>query len=239
MPPRFPSEAHSPLGTTTRSIKVKTNNELVEDVTDELFFDPRIADISGIALSAENGAITLRGTVGSFHQKRAAAAAARRVRGVLTVDNELQVRLMTEARRDDAEIRAAALQALMLDSLVPADRLDVKVSDGSLTLTGNVSWQYQRDAADADVASVLGIVDIDDQVLVDNEPSAVDVADRINEAFARNAQLYGASIDVSSDGDSVTLSGSVVTWAQHDEAIDAAWSAPGVSSVRDQVEVVY
>jgi hypothetical protein len=99
---------------------LRTDSELVENVTDELFFDPRITDIGGIAVSATEGAVTLRGTVRSFHQKRAAAAAARRVQGVTSVNNELQVRLLTEARRDDADIRAAALQALMLDSLVPA-----------------------------------------------------------------------------------------------------------------------
>jgi osmotically-inducible protein OsmY len=217
---------------------VKTNDELIDDVTDELFFDPRIADLTGIAVAAEDGAVTLRGTVGSFHQKRAAAAAARRVRGVRTVSNELQVRLMTEGRRADADIRAGALQALSLDSLIPADRLDVQVSDGWLTLSGKVSWQYQRDAAEGDLLGLLGVVDIDDQIAVAND-SAADVADRINEAFARNATLSGADIDVSSAKGSVTLSGAVSTWAQHDEAIDAAWSAPGVSRVRDLLEVVY
>lgn len=149
------------------SSSVKTNNELIDDVTDELFFDPRITDLVGIAVSADNGAVALRGTVASFHQKRAAAAAARRVRGVTTVSNELRVRLMTEGRRADADIRAAALQALSLDSLVPADRLDVQVSDGWLTLTGTVSWQYQRDAAGADLLGLLGVVDIDDQIAVE------------------------------------------------------------------------
>jgi osmotically-inducible protein OsmY len=222
-----------------RSSRVKTNNELIDDVTDELFFDPRIPDLDGIAVAADDGAVTLRGTVGSFHQKRAAGAAARRVQGAITVSNELEVRLMTEGRRADADIRAAGLQALSLDSLVPADRLDVKVSEGWLTLTGKVSWQYQRDAAEADLLGLLGLVDIDDQIVVENEPSAADVADRINEAFARNATLSGADIDVSSENGSVTLSGAVSTWTQHDEAIDAAWLAPGVSRVRDFLEVVY
>jgi osmotically-inducible protein OsmY len=218
---------------------VKTDGELIEDVTNELLFDPRISDPDTIAVAAANGVVTLRGTVGSFIQKRAAAKAARRVHGASAVNNELSVRLMTEGRRSDADIRAAALQVLMLDGLVPAERIDVQVRDGWLTLTGSVSWQYQRDAADEDVAPLLGLVDIDDQIVVESEASATDVADRINEAFARNAELYGSSIDVFSDEGTVTLAGSVTTWAQHDEAVDAAWSAPGVSNVRDDLVFVY
>jgi osmotically-inducible protein OsmY len=218
---------------------VRTDNELIEDVANELLFDPRINDPDTIAVAAGDGVVTLRGTVGSFIQKRAAAKAARRVHGVTAVNNELTVTLMTENRRSDADVRAAALQILMLDSLVPAERIDVQVSDGWLTLTGSVSWQYQRDAAEEDVAPLLGLVDIDDQIVVDNEATAAGVADRISEAFARNAELYGTSIDVLSDDGTVTLAGSVTTWAQHDEAIDAAWSAPGVSSVRDDLVVVY
>jgi osmotically-inducible protein OsmY len=218
---------------------VKADNEVIEDVANELLFDPRINDPDTIAVAAGDGVVTLRGAVGSFIQKRAAAKAARRVHGVSAVNNELAVKLMTEGRRSDADIRAAALQVLMLDSLVPAERVDVQVSDGWLTLTGSVSWQYQRDAAEEDVAPLLGLVDIDDQIVIDNEATAADVADRINEAFARNAELHGSSIDVFSDDGTVTLAGSVTTWAQHDEALDAAWSAPGVSSVRDDLAIVY
>jgi osmotically-inducible protein OsmY len=208
-------------------------------VTEELLYDPRVMDSDGIAVSADAGIVTLRGTVGSFHQKRAAAAAAQRVGGVTAARNELQVRLMTEGRRADSDIRAAALQALMLDGLVPAERIDVKVSAGVLSLTGAVAWQYQRDAAEEDVLPLIGIVDIDDQLVVNNEASAADVADRINDAFVRNAQLDDSAIEVSSDADSVTLSGVVRTWSEHAEALDAAWSAPGVARVRDELEIVY
>jgi osmotically-inducible protein OsmY len=218
---------------------MKSDSELVADVTEELLYDPRIADVDGIAVSADAGDVTLRGTVGSFHQKRAAADASRRVRGVTGVANELQVRLMTEGRREDADIRAAALQALMLDGLVPAERIDVKVSGGVLTLTGAVLWQFQRDAAEADVLPLIGIVDIDDQIVLDNEASARDVAARINDAFVRNAQLNDSSIEVSSDAEAVTLTGVVGTWSEHAEALDAAWSAPGVTRVRDELEIVY
>jgi osmotically-inducible protein OsmY len=102
-----------------------------------------------------------------------------------------------------------------------------------------VSWQFQRDAAEADVLPLIGVVDIDDQVVVDNEANAAAVAERINEAFVRNAQLNDSSIQVSSDDEAVTLSGVVGTWSEHAEALDAAWSAPGVTRVRDELEIVY
>jgi osmotically-inducible protein OsmY len=218
---------------------MKSDTELVGDVTDELFFDPRISDIDTIAVAADSGSVTLRGTVGSFHQKRSAAGAARRVNGVTYVNNELQVRLMTEFRREDSDIRAAALQALMLDSLIPAEEIDVKVRDGLLTLTGIVAWQYQSDLAEDDVLPLIGIVDIENAIVVANDGTAVDVADRINGAFLRNAQLNDSDIEVSSTNGSVTLAGVVSTWSEHDEALDAAWSAPGVSRVRDELVVVY
>jgi len=218
---------------------VKSDTQLVDDVTEELLFDPRIHHVDAIAVGATDGTVELRGTVGSFHEKHEAAKAAKRVLGVTDVENELQVRLMTESRRDDSDIRAAALQALMLDGLVPAESIEVKVRHGVLTLSGIVDWHYQRDAAEADVLPLIGLVDVDDQIAVVNQTTADDVADRINAAFVRNAQLDDGDIDVSSTDGTVVLAGVVDTWAEHDEAIDAAWSAPGVLDVRDDLIVTY
>jgi len=218
---------------------MKTDAELVADVSDELFFDPRVANDDAIAVGAEDGTVTLRGTVGSFHEKRAAAKAAKRVLGVACVQNDLTVRLMTDSRRDDADIRAAALQALMLDSLVPSESIDVKVNDGVLTLSGSVAWRYQREAAEEDVLPLIGVVDIDDQITVVNETMAENVVDRINSAFIRNAQLDDSDIEVSSTNGTVTLAGVVGSWAEYDEAEDAAWSAPGVKNLRNDLAVIY
>jgi osmotically-inducible protein OsmY len=218
---------------------MKSNSELVADVTDELLFDPRIDDIDAIAVGADSGTLTLRGTVGSFYEKHAAAKAARRVSGVMTVNNELDVRLMTDARRDDADIRADALQILMLDSLVPSEAIDVKVKDAVLTLSGVVGWQYQREAAEDDLLPLIGIVAIDDGIVVVNETTAEDVADRINAAFTRNAQLGDSDLEVTSENGTVSLNGVVGSWAEYEEAMDAAWSAPGVTGVRDDITVAY
>jgi osmotically-inducible protein OsmY len=115
---------------------MSVDSELTSDVSDELFWDPKV-DGEAIAVSASGGEITLRGTVGSLREKREARKAAQRVLGVISVDNQLQVRLMNDERREDAELRGDVLQALMLDSLVPKT-VDAKVDDGFVTLSGSV-----------------------------------------------------------------------------------------------------
>jgi osmotically-inducible protein OsmY len=138
-----------------------TNEVLELNVTDELFWDPKI-DSEGIAVSADDGAVTLRGTVGSFRQKREAKRAAERVYGVINVNNNLDVRVLTEQRREDSELRGDVLQALMLDAVVPTT-VDATVKDGMVTLTGTAQWQYQRDEAEFVAANVLGVIGISRQ----------------------------------------------------------------------------
>lgn len=115
-------------------------------VTDGLAWDPKV-DAVAIAVSADDGAVTLRGTVGSYRQKLEAKRAAEPVYGVTRVENKLQVRILNESKKEDAELRGDVLQALMLDSLVPAT-IDAKVEDGIVTLTGSADRQFQRDEAE-------------------------------------------------------------------------------------------
>ena len=132
----------------------------------EIVLDPRIPDAGEIAISTYEGAVTLRGTVGSFAQRRAAVADARKVQGVYDVYDEVEVRLLNDNRRDDAEIRGAALQMLMWDVEIPADLLDVHVTDGWVTLKGDVDFQYQSDDAFDDVASLMGVVGVTNEIRV-------------------------------------------------------------------------
>src|SRR6185437_2449141 len=122
------------------------DTELAADVGDELFWDPKL-DSTAIAVSSDGGAITMRGTVGSFREKREAQKAVQRVFGVVSVDNELQVKLLNDDERNDADLRGDVLQALMLDSIVPTS-VDAKVDEGFVSLTGTANWQYQRDEAE-------------------------------------------------------------------------------------------
>jgi osmotically-inducible protein OsmY len=214
------------------------DTDLTADVSDELFWDPKL-DSTAIAVSADEGQITLRGTVGSLREKREAKKAAERVFGVISVDNKLQVRLMNDAKRDDADLRGDVLQALMLDSLVPKT-VDAKVDDGFVTLTGTANWQYQRDEAEFVASNIVGALDVYDEIELDYPtPSAGDVQESIKKAFKRNAAIDADDMLISTDNGTVTVEGTVSSWAEHDEAIDAAWAAPGVTSVRDDLTVAY
>ena len=214
------------------------DNDLVVDVNDELFWDPKV-DNAAIAVSAKDGNITLRGTVGSLREKREAFKAAQRVFGVISVDNQLQVRLLTDLGRLDADIRGDIMQALMLDSLVPKT-VDASVKDGYVTLTGTVNWQYERDEAEFVASNIVGALDVFNTIEIKHPaPHAADVQDSITKAFKRNAAVDANELTVSTDNGTVTIKGTVGSWAEHDEAIDAAWAAPGVTSVRDDMTIAY
>jgi len=215
-----------------------SNDKLERYVTDELYWDPKV-DNEAIAVSADDGVVTLRGTVGSFREKREAKQDAERVYGVKDVKNELEVRILNDDRRGDAELRGDVLQALMLNGVVPST-IDAKVDDGNVKLSGTANWQFQRDEAESVAGSILGIVGVDDEIeLVAPGPSADDVDHSIKKAMERNAKLDTESVTVESKNGTVTLRGTVSSFADHDEAVAAAWAAPGVTAVKDHILVAY
>jgi osmotically-inducible protein OsmY len=145
-----------------------TDTPLADAVLAGLDLDPRIPDSLEIAVDADGGTVTLRGTVESFRQRRAAADDAYMVEGVYDVDNQLKVSLTGADRREDDEIRGIALQSLIWDVEVPADAVNVKVDDGWVTLTGDVSYQFESNAAYEDVAGLFGIYGVSNEIRVTN-----------------------------------------------------------------------
>jgi osmotically-inducible protein OsmY len=141
---------------------------LADAVLASLDLDPRIPDSLEIAVDGDGGAVTLRGTVESFRQRRAAGDDANNVEGVYDVDNQLKVSLSGADRRDDDEIRGIALQTLIWDVEVPSGFVDVKVDEGWVTLTGNVSYQFESNAAYEDVAGLYGVVGVTNEIRVTN-----------------------------------------------------------------------
>ncbi|HEY2602977.1 MAG TPA: BON domain-containing protein [Thermoleophilaceae bacterium] len=137
-----------------------------DDLRELLLVDQRISDPGAIAVSANHGLVTLRGTVGTFAARRAAVKDARSVEGVDEVDDQLQVRLLDEDRRADADIRGVVLQTLEWDSRVPAELIDVKVADGWITLKGDANYQFQSDAAFDDVTRLGGVIGITNEIRV-------------------------------------------------------------------------
>jgi osmotically-inducible protein OsmY len=144
-----------------------TDTSLEDAVLNSLELDPRIPESNDIAVSVDAGMIVLRGSVESFGQRRAAAQDARKVDGVHDVDNQLKVNLLDADRRADDEIRGVALQALIWDTEVPSDSVDVKVQDGWITLKGDVTYQFQSDAVYDDVAALYGVLGVTNEIKVD------------------------------------------------------------------------
>jgi osmotically-inducible protein OsmY len=145
---------------------VLTNTPLEDVVIDAMDRDPRLPDSAEIAVSASGGVVTLRGTVESFSQRRAAASDAKKIDGVYEVDDQLKVNLPGDNRREDDEIRGVALQALIWDTDVPSDSIDIGVNEGWITLKGDVSYQFQSDAAYDDVASLYGVYGVTNEIKV-------------------------------------------------------------------------
>jgi osmotically-inducible protein OsmY len=212
------------------------NDEVAADVTEELLWDPKV-DATAIAVSAEDGRVTMRGTVGSLREKREANKVAARVFGVVAVDDRLQVRILNGVKRADAELRGDVLQALMLNSLVP-ETVDAKVDDGFVTLTGTADWQYQRDEAERVVANIVGTLGLFNEIELEIPiPDVGIVADDVKRAFERNAKLDADHLSVFTTEGTVMVQGRVSSWAEHDEAIAVAWAAPGVTEVDDRISV--
>jgi osmotically-inducible protein OsmY len=215
-----------------------SNDELQLTVKEELNWDPKV-DSNAIAVTAEEGVVTLRGTVGSLREKHEAKKDAERIYGVKHVKNELDVQIMNDNGRANADLRGDILHALTLNTLVPAT-VDAGVADGYVTLRGTANWQFQREEAEFVASNVPGVVSVTDEIrLVAPGPSAHDVQHSIKKAMERNAKLDSESVSVESENGTVTLRGTVSSWADHDEAVDAAWAAPGVTRVKDHILVAY
>ena len=212
------------------------DDDLRRHVAAELSWDPQV-DSEAIDVSAAGGTVTLRGTVASLRLKLAGGRAAARVRGVAWVANELRVQLPDADRRADEDLRGDVLEVLMLDVSVPMT-IDVKARDGFVTLTGTTQWHYQREAAESRTADVPGVAGIDNAIILTQPPGADDAAGAISGAFRRNAVLAADVLSVeTSSGGLVILSGTVSSWAARDQAVAAAWSAPGVTQVDDRIRV--
>jgi len=216
----------------------RKDSDIRADVLAEMAWDPKVT-VADIDASVEDGYVTLTGVASTFATKYAAEDAAFRVYGVKDVDNDMIVDPAAFGLRSDAQIAADVRSMLALDLEVPDTRITLSVSDGVVTLGGDVDYFYQRDAAADDAASILGVRDVIDTIAVLEQPSALDIADQLAAAFARNGELFDDNISVTANGHSVTLSGTVRYWSEYDEAEDVAWRAPGVTSVTNNVVVTY
>jgi len=214
-----------------------TDKDLKQNVQNALEWEPSL-DATDVGVSVDGGIITLRGNVGTFAEKIAAERVALRMYGVKAVANDIAVHVATAFERTDTEIAQAAVDALKWNTLVPAGRVTVAVTDGRLTLAGTVEWQYQRDAAARAVRDLMGVKAITNNITVKPRVQSADVQDKIEAAFRRSAEVDARRIIVTAADGTVTLSGNVRSWAEREEAERAAWAAPGVTQVDDHIAVV-
>lgn len=205
-------------------------------VEDELIFDP-LVDASTITVKNMNGDVALNGTVPSYPQYLEAADAARRVAGVTSVHNHLEVVLPQSDYRDDPVLTTTANDALALNVTVP-DTVEATARNGNITLTGTVNYGSQRDAAEATVAWLAGVRNVKDEIEISSDADPVDVVAAVQDALDRYALIADDSdVLVDARENTVTLTGHVRTWAEHDAAIDAAWMTAGVYDVYDELLV--
>jgi len=213
-----------------------TTKDVRAAVEKELGFDPRV-DSAHIDVGNIGGDVALTGTVPSYPQYRAAAAAAWRIADVIGVHNHLEVVLPEENYRDDVELATAANNALAQNVTVP-DNVEATASDGDITLTGTVTYGTERAAAEAAVAGLVGVRNVIDNIDISYLIDPVNVDLHVQQALDRLALVPdGSDVTAETKDGIITLTGHVRTWAEHDAVLDAAWMALGVVDVRDDLQI--
>ncbi|KWT94090.1 MULTISPECIES: BON domain-containing protein [unclassified Variovorax] len=209
---------------------MRSDAQLRSDIVAELNWDPAIT-ATDVGVIVKDGVVTLTGHPSSHAEKYAIERAAQRVKGVKALAIEMPVKLSSDYTRTDADIAMAVERAIEWNVLVPDDKIHPMVEGGWVTLNGEVEWDYQRRAAESAVRDLLGVTGVTNRVVVKPKFTAADIENKIQEALERQADREARHIKIEVNGAHVTLSGKVHSWAERKAAQGAAWSAPGVANV--------
>lgn len=211
------------------------NKAIKRLVEGELDWAPGI-DGAGIGVAVDEGIVTLSGHVPSYAQKITTEQTVKRLKSVRGVVDKLEVRFAAHAG-DDVDIAKRAANLLDWDVTLPKGAVKVAAANGFITLTGEVPWQYQRIAAEQGLHRLAGVRGVFNQIAVKPAVKAEDIKHRIEAALDRQADIDGAKVRVTVDGDRVRLEGKVRAWFEREAAEEAAWAAPGVRFVDDRVSI--
>ena len=212
------------------------DSQLQETVLAALRWEPSVTS-AHVGVTASAGVVTLTGHVDSYASKHAAEIAASRVKGVKAVADEIEIRLPSALIRGDDEIAQAAVNRLFWDVTVPRDAIHIRVESGWVTLTGEVEWHYQKENAVRNVRPLFGVIGITDQIAIRPRVDVMDISDSIMDALHRS-WFDTDTIKVTAQGGTVRLSGVVHSVGDRQTAAEAAWSAPGTTSVENEIAIV-
>lgn len=217
---------------------MKNNSELQTDVQNAIKWEP-LLHAAEIGVTAKDGVVSLTGVVDSYAKKMEAENAAKKVIGVKAVVEKIEIKFPSTWTKTNAEIANEVLSGLKNNWSVPKDKVTVKVEDGWVTLEGELPWNYQKEAAKNSVNYLTGVKGVTNSITIKSErQDAIEKKD-IEEAISRNWSMDDCEINVSVSGTSVTLTGSVDSWYQKEEAGRIAWKTPGIWHVKNELEVDY
>ena len=215
---------------------MKSDSQLKQDVTAELKWDPEI-DEAKIGIAVNNGAVTLTGHVPTYWQKAAAAKATKRVAGVMAVVNNIDVSIESIHRTTDEGLAERIANVLKWNVSVPGREIKAEVKKGVVTLTGEVDWYYQRSNIQRNIEHVAGVANIIDNITIKPRVLTSDVQQKIKDALKRHADMEAGNVGITISNGTVTLTGTVESMEEMDRIEAAAWTAPGVSRVIDNLLV--
>jgi len=215
---------------------MNSDMQLKKHVEDELSWEPGV-NAAAIGVAVKDAVVTLTGHVPSFAEKRTAEQAVLRIHGVRALANELEGRFLATSEQTDEDIALKAASALLWHSSIPKDRIKVQVSKGFVTLERTADWQYQREAAESAVENLLGVKGVYNTVTVQPSHMRSEVRSEIEAALKRNAEIDARHISVSVLGNRVILSGETDSFFKKMTAARAAWNAPGVTWVENNIQV--
>jgi osmotically-inducible protein OsmY len=221
-----------------QSVRIKSNQELQTDVQNAIKWEP-LLHAAEIGVAVKDGIVSLTGEVNSYTKKMEAENAAKRVIGVKALVEGIKVKFPSAWSKTNVEIADEVLSALNSNSSIPKDKVKVKVEDGWITLEGELPWHYQKEIAKNAVNYLTGVKGVTNNIKVKSEVhDAIEKKD-VEDALKRSWSVDDSGIKVSVSGTTVTLTGTVDSWYQKEEAGRIAWNTPGIWHVNNELVVEY